>query len=101
MAFDIQDAMTILPIHKIGLLCSDHLFHRIIVQDRGEPALGRSHVPAFAGGIISDLIFLDTSNSEVDAVRMREVQPGYGCGGIHGPVGQDNPALDECRDTFP
>src|SRR5205807_2087557 len=47
---------------------------RIVVEHRREPALGLLDAPAFAGGVVRDLIALDLADAEIVALGMAEIE---------------------------
>src|ERR1700736_3823118 len=50
--------------------------HRLVVQDRGEPAFGLGQRPALAAGVVGRLVALDLADAEVVRVGMGEVEAG-------------------------
>src|SRR6476646_4250340 len=49
----------------------------VVIQDRRQPALAFRDAPAFALGIILDLVALDLADAEIGAVRMAEIEPAH------------------------
>jgi len=52
-------------------------FARCVVQDRGQPAFSDVEVPAFALGIVFDLITVDLADAEIVGFRVGEIEAGH------------------------
>src|SRR6516225_12395465 len=49
----------------------------VVVEDRRKPLFRFAHAPAFAPGIVFDLIALDLADPEIGAVRVTEIKAAY------------------------
>src|SRR3972149_11731882 len=58
--------------------------HRIIGEWGREPFLADGEAPAFAPGVILDLIAVDAPDAEIGALRMRKIQSANRRPGPHG-----------------
>src|ERR1700677_3760982 len=66
------------------MVSSNHLYRRIVVQVRTEPALDFGHDHALALGIVGHLIAVDLAQAEVARLRGRKVEATYAGAGPHG-----------------
>src|SRR3954447_7146283 len=56
---------------------------RIVVKDGRQPLLGLLDAPAFALGVVFDLIALDLADAEIVALRVAEIEAAHGSAGPH------------------